>query len=84
MYNMHQYTGDPGTTGLTGDDINFVSYYSGTITNYFILLVLNLLEDPEDFEKKLEQISPMIVSITEEDHLEEVLPSMMLKLSGKG
>ena len=54
IFNMHQYSRKRGIAWINLDSVNLVSYYSGPQSNYFLVLLLNILEDPEDYEEKLE------------------------------
>jgi hypothetical protein len=62
IYNMHQYNqGKEGMVSLTLNSINFISYYSGEDSGYYIVLVLNILENPEDFEEILEELAHEVI-----------------------
>jgi len=61
IYNMHQYSRKKGVAWLNLESVNFISYYSGPELNYFFVLLLNMLEDPEDYEKKVEEYAKKII-----------------------
>lgn len=62
VYNMHQYSREKGVAWLNLDKISFISYYSGPKSNYFVVLLLNILENPENFEKKFEQYAKILIN----------------------
>jgi hypothetical protein len=80
IFNMHAFE-EPGIASLSIDRINISTYYAGSKTDYFIILVLNLLENPDDFEEVLTEISLKIVDNLEENKYIEMLPELFKKLS---
>ncbi len=79
ILNLHEFSEQAGIVSLTLDNINFVTYYSGVDTDYFFILMLNILENPEDYEEILEEISQTIIKNLDEDKYLEILPSLFNK-----
>ncbi|MBD3211852.1 MAG: hypothetical protein GF311_04515 [Candidatus Lokiarchaeota archaeon] len=79
VYNMHQYARQKGTAWLNLESINFISYYSGPSSNYFVVLILNILEDPEDFEKEIELIAQKVLNNLDSGQENGYLPIAALK-----
>lgn len=80
IYNMHFSGKEAGVIGLTLEDVNFVSYSAGIDSRDFIALLLNLLENQEDFEEKLIDVSNKILDNLDEDKYIEMLPSLYEEL----
>ncbi|MGQ4875780.1 MAG: hypothetical protein ACP6IY_17080 [Promethearchaeia archaeon] len=76
-FTMHEYTGTPGCVGLSIDGVNFASYYIGQKYNRYIMLILNILEDPEDYEKKLERIARLIIDNWQDERYLKMLPDFL-------
>ncbi|MFO7797783.1 MAG: hypothetical protein ACQERB_03325 [Promethearchaeati archaeon] len=70
IYNMHQYSRKKGVAWLNLESINFVSYYSGPQKNFFLVLLLNILEDPEDYEEKLELYAEKLLNAIKTERYE--------------
>ena len=83
VYNMHQFTRKAGTTSMSNDLISFASYYDGPETGYFILLILNLLDTPEDYEQKLLEISTSILNNIKNKRYIQLLPRILRNLSDR-
>ncbi len=80
ILNLHEFSNQPGITSLTLQNINFVTYYSGFEMNYFFVLMLTMLEDPEDYEMILERISKIILENLEENKYIEMIPSLFKQI----
>lgn len=87
IYNMHQYNqGKEGIVSLTLNSINFISYYSGEDLGYYIVLVLNILENPEDFEEIMDELAHDIIekmNNLEDNGDYEILKEKFLEYFGK-
>jgi hypothetical protein len=87
IYNMHQYSqGKEGMVSLTLNSINFISYYSGKDLGYYIVLVLNILENPEDFEEIMNELAHDIIekmNAPEDNGNYEILKEKFLEYFGK-
>lgn len=80
ILNLHEFSTQPGIASLTLENINFVTYYSGFELDYFFILMLNILEEPEDYEIILEIVSKIIMENREENKYIEMLPSLYKKI----
>ncbi|MBY8982486.1 MAG: hypothetical protein KGD57_06040 [Candidatus Lokiarchaeota archaeon] len=76
IYNMHQYLIEEGVVWLNLDSLNIISYFSGVESQYYFILVLNLLENPEDFEQKAREYGQKLKPYIENEDIDE----MFLKL----
>lgn len=80
ILNLHAFSKDPGIVSLTIDNINFITYYSGSVKDYFFILILNILENPEDYELILEDVSKIILKNLKEENYLEMLPSLFKQI----
>jgi len=81
VYNTHEYTGERGMISLMVGQTNIASYYTGPNTNYCILILLSLGEDPDDFEGALAEISQILLQNLEDENYLELIPSLFQRLS---
>jgi len=84
IYQMHQYGEEAGIASLTVEDVNFASYSMGPDSRYFVTIILNLLENPDDYEKSLEKISRQILTAIDDDKYKRMLPTLLEELSNLG
>ncbi|MFX1569399.1 MAG: hypothetical protein ACFFCV_13640 [Promethearchaeota archaeon] len=80
ILNLHEFSEEAGTVSLTLDNVNFVTYYTGSTKDYFIILKLNILEEPEDYEVILEEISQTLLKNLDKDKYLEMLPSLFNRI----
>ena len=80
VLNIHGFSKEAGLASLSMDKINFVSYYSGSDTDYFFILMLDNLEDPDDHEEALEEASKTILKKIESNYYIDMLPSIFKKI----
>ena len=80
VLNIYGFSKEAGLASLNMDKINFVSYYSGSDMNYFFILMLDNLEDPDDHEEALEDVSKIILKNIESNDYIEMLPSLYTKI----
>ena len=80
ILNLHEFSKQPGIASLTIQNINFVTYYSGSETDFFFILMLNMLEDPEDYEIVLEDVSQIVLENIGENKYIEMLPSLFKQI----
>ena len=76
IFNLHEFSKDPGIASLTIEEINFVTYYSGVETDYFFILMLNINENPKNYEDVLTKISQNIIKNISENQYLEMIPSL--------
>ena len=80
IFNLHEFSKEPGLASLSIDNINFVTFYSGSKTDYFFILLLTLLENPEDYEVILEEVAQVILRNIETGEYVEMLPSLFKRI----
>ena len=80
IFNLHEFSKQPGFASLTIENINFVTYYSGSETDFFFILMLNILENPEDYEAILEEVAEVILNKIETNKYLELLPSLYKRI----
>ncbi|MFX1275965.1 MAG: hypothetical protein ACFFBP_09325 [Promethearchaeota archaeon] len=83
LLNLHGFSKEAGMTTLNVKDINIVTYYSGVELNYYVILVLNLLENAEDYEEIFEKGAIEILEHINNDEYKKMLPPLFEKLSLK-
>jgi len=81
ILNLHGFNKKPGIASLTTSDINFLTYYSGAEKGYYIILLLNILEIPDDYEENFKQLAPKIINKIEKQNYKKTLPSLYNKLT---
>ncbi|MFX1374826.1 MAG: hypothetical protein ACFFA0_03335 [Promethearchaeota archaeon] len=81
IFNIHEFSKEAGITSITVENLNIVTSYSGSDTDYFIVLMLNLNEDPDDYEDSLDEISHKIFKNLDNDNYIDMLPSFFKKIS---
>jgi hypothetical protein len=81
IYAAHEYTGEPGMISLLVGPLNIASYYTGKEKPLYIILLLNLDEDPDAFEGGLSDISRVIFQNFEDRAYLEMIPFLFQRLS---
>lgn len=81
ILNMHEFSKQAGIASLTIENLNIVTYYSGSDTDYFIVLKLDSLEDPDDYEEALNEISQIILKNLDDDNFIDMLPTFFKQVS---
>lgn len=76
VFNTHEYSGERGMISLMVGNTHIASYYTGPITNYCILIILSLGEDPDDYEGCLADISQILLQNVEDESYLELIPSL--------
>jgi len=82
IVNLHGFSKRAGIASLKLEDVNFITYYSGSDTNYFLILTLNTHEDSEDYEEVLEKISKKILKNLENDKYIKLIPTLYKQILG--
>ncbi len=80
IFSLHEFSEQDGIASLTVGGINIATYYSGEDMDYYVVLILDLLENPEDYEKGLKAISQIILENLEEKYI-DMLPSLFTQIS---
>ena len=83
LLNLHEFSEKPGISTLSVKRVNLLTYYSGVEKGHYIILVLSILEDPEDFEEDYEKIAQTILNNLEEEKYKEMVPNLFKKLEEK-
>jgi len=81
IYAAHEYTGEPGMISLLVGPLNIASYYTGRDKPLYIILLLNLDEDPDIFEGGLADISRVIFQNFEDNAYLDMIPFLFQRLS---
>lgn len=81
IYSAHEYSGEPGVISLFVGPLNIMSYYSGPESCYYIVLLLNLDDDPDLFEGGLSDIARIILQNIETKTYVSLLPSLFRRIS---
>ncbi|MFW9771816.1 MAG: hypothetical protein ACFFEO_06585 [Candidatus Thorarchaeota archaeon] len=81
VYSTHEYSGDPGMISLMVGSLNIASYYTGPDKGYYVMLLLNLDDDPDAYESGLIDISRIILQNIDEEAYLELIPSLFRRLS---
>ncbi|MFX0036940.1 MAG: hypothetical protein ACFE9I_15020, partial [Candidatus Hermodarchaeota archaeon] len=67
VYSTHEYTGEIGVITLTFGFMNILSYYTGPESGYYIILLLNLDDDPDAYEGALANVAQIILQNVKDD-----------------
>jgi len=81
VYSTHEYSGESGMISLMVGSLNIASYYTGPEKGYYILLLLNLDDDPDSYEGGLIDVSRIILQNLEEEAYVKLIPSLFQRLS---
>ncbi|MFX1596438.1 MAG: hypothetical protein ACFFBK_10300, partial [Promethearchaeota archaeon] len=81
VYSTHEYTGEIGVITLTFGFMNILSYYTGPESGYYIILVLNLDDDPDAYEGALANVAQIILQNVKDDSYLEMIPMLFQRLS---
>ncbi|MHA1293508.1 MAG: hypothetical protein ACTSQJ_12695 [Promethearchaeota archaeon] len=76
VLSLHAFSKEGGIANLTVEPVNIATYYSGSDIGYYIILILNILENPEDYEKELIKISHKILDHLENKKYKEFIPTL--------
>jgi hypothetical protein len=81
VYSTHEYSGESGMISLMVGSLNIASYYTGPDKGYYVLLLLNLDDDPDAYESGLVDVSRIILQNLDEDAYVRLIPSLFRRLS---
>ncbi|MFX1325599.1 MAG: hypothetical protein ACFE8N_11630, partial [Promethearchaeota archaeon] len=81
IYSTHEYSGDKGIVTLTAGSLNIISYYSGPETGYYLLLILNLDDDPDLYEGGMADTLRIFIENIEDDSFRQLMPTLFQRLS---
>ena len=81
VYSTHEYSGEMGIISLMVGSLNIASYYTGPDKGYYILLLMNLDEDPDAYEGGLADASRTILQNIESGAIDKTLPDLYRRLA---
>ncbi|MFX1236156.1 MAG: hypothetical protein ACFFAS_00715 [Promethearchaeota archaeon] len=81
VYSTHEYSGESGMISLMVGSLNIASYYTGPDKGYYILLLLNLDDDPDAYEGGLADSSRVILQYIDEDTIEDHIANLFRRIS---
>ncbi|MFX0167127.1 MAG: DUF2341 domain-containing protein [Candidatus Hodarchaeota archaeon] len=81
IYSTHEYSGEKGIITLTAEATNILSYYSGPEEGYYLLLLLNLDDDPDLYEGGIADVLTILLEYIEDDTYLQMLPTLFQRLA---
>ena len=81
VYSTHEYSGESGMISLMVGSLNIASYYTGPDIGYYILLLLNLDDDPDAYEGALADASRLIIRGIDDDSYISAIPNLFRRMS---
>ena len=81
VYSTHEYSGESGMISLMVGSLNIASYYTGPEKGYYILLLLNLDDDPDAYEGGMADASRVILQNVDDDSYIGMIPNLFRRLS---
>ena len=81
VYSTHEYTGEAGMVSLMVGSLNIASYFSGPEKSLYVILLLNLDEDPDAYEGGLVDISGIVLQNLDDDAYLRMVPTLFQRLS---
>jgi hypothetical protein len=81
IYSTHEYSGERGVITLTAEAANIISYYSGPEEGYYLLLILNLDDDPDVYEGSLAETLRILLENIDDESYMKLIPSLFQRIS---
>ena len=81
IYSTHEYSGEKGIITLTAGPLNIVSYYTGPEQGYYLLLILDLEDDPDLYEGGMSDVLRGLLENIEEDSYKTLMSFYFQRLS---
>jgi hypothetical protein len=81
VLSSHEYSGETGMISLLSGSINIASYYTGPENKIYLLLILSLDEDPDDYEVGLADATREVLANIYEESFASLIPSIFQRLS---
>ncbi|MFX0105206.1 MAG: hypothetical protein ACFE75_06925, partial [Candidatus Hodarchaeota archaeon] len=81
IYSTHEYSGEKGIITLTAGSLNIVSYYTGPELGYYLLLILDLEDDPDLYEGGMADVFRGLLENLEDDSYKTLMPLYFQRLS---
>lgn len=81
VFSAHEYSGEAGMISLLVGSLNIASYYTGPDHKYYVVLLLNLDDDPDAYEGGLIEVSRTILQNLDDDSYIKMVPNLFRRLS---
>jgi hypothetical protein len=81
IYSTHEYSGDRGVITLTAEATNILSYYTGPEEGYYLLVILNLDDDPDVYEGGIADILRILLENIDDESYLKLIPSLFQRIS---
>ncbi|MFX0081313.1 MAG: LamG-like jellyroll fold domain-containing protein [Candidatus Hodarchaeota archaeon] len=81
VYSAHEYSEEKGVITLTAGSLNILSYYTGPEPGYYLLLFLNLDDDPDVYEGGMSDIVHIILQNLPDDSYLHMIPSLFHRIA---
>ncbi len=81
IYSTHEYSGEAGMVSLSIGPLNIASYTTGAEKGLYVVLLLNVDEDPDLYEDGLADVARVVLANFENKEFMKLLPSMFQRLS---
>ncbi|MHA2474971.1 MAG: hypothetical protein ACXAES_17250, partial [Promethearchaeota archaeon] len=81
VYSTHEYSGEKGVINLTLGSWNILSYYTGPDLSYYLILFLELDDDPDLYEGAMADTAQVILQNISDDSYLQMIPSLFQRLS---
>ncbi|MBY9009074.1 MAG: hypothetical protein KGD74_04330, partial [Candidatus Lokiarchaeota archaeon] len=81
VYSTHEYSGESGMISLMVGSLNIASYFTGPDKGYYILLLLNIDDDPDAYEGGLIDASRTILQNLDDDSYKQLVPTLFRRVS---
>jgi hypothetical protein len=81
IYAAHEYTSEPGMISLMVGHLNIASYFTGGEKPLYIILILDLDDDPDAYEGGLADVSRIILQNYENQAYIDMVPYLFQRLS---
>ncbi|MFX1597097.1 MAG: hypothetical protein ACFFBK_13655, partial [Promethearchaeota archaeon] len=81
IYGTHEYSGEKGLVNLTVGSTNILSYYTGPEQSFYLLLFLNLDDDPDLYEGGMADIIQIILENYKDDSYLYMIPFLFQRIS---
>ncbi|MFX0006850.1 MAG: hypothetical protein ACFFAV_08995 [Candidatus Hermodarchaeota archaeon] len=81
IYSTHEYSGESGLICLMIGSLNIASYYTGPKNEHYVILLLNIDEDPDSYEEGLVDVSRVILQNLDNNAYFDMIPSLFQRLA---
>jgi hypothetical protein len=81
IYGTHEYSGEKGLITLIRGNLNVLSYYTGPESAYYIILILNIDDDPDMYEGAMPNVAQLILQHLDDDSYLQMVPFLFQRLS---